>query len=260
MNTTYFGQTLIEQAVYWQEKWIKEACKKLPAKDSTSGRGGCVDDLKEMFSRTVEGTPWCAQFVSVCYKTAREKLQLKAIGKLPYTQSTATMLNGAKKNGLTVDSTPRVGSVFYRSRDGGGHVGIVVAISDDGTLLTIEGNSDNQVKGRTYDKGKYSGWSFIHVEDEESVSALAYALRDPLSIAKWGAVLGGVGVATYKVAKYVHHKRKATTVADGDGTMKMHPEVAAILQKHNITLPNNLHGTIAGLNTKTLADTLAGLK
>lgn len=261
MNSTYFGQTLIENAAWWQAKWLREECKKMPAKDSTSGRGGCVDDLKREFSDKAagEGSPWCAQFVSVCYRTSREKLRLKGAGKLPYTASTVNMLDGAKKAGLVVDKNPAVGAVFFRYRDGGGHVGIVAAIADDGLMTTIEGNSGNAVLGKTYKKASYAAWQFIHVENEEAVSAAAYAFREPMTIIGTLLIVGGViGGGYYGIRKFRLKRRVEATVQDGK--MPVPKGIADILAKHDIPIPTARDRALARDKAAELGDRLPAIR
>ncbi len=77
------------------------------------------------------------------------------------------MRDGAKKNGLTVDKKPALGSVFWRPRGTSGtqgHVGVVVKIAD-GMVYTIEGNSSNAVRGRNYKQSEMvQDHVFIHTE------------------------------------------------------------------------------------------------
>ena len=179
----YLAQTIIENATFWENKWESGVCKA-----KSNNRGNCIDELKTEFGKEVLGTPWCAEFVSVVVKTSCVKLKVNNL--LPYTRSTAAMLDGAKKNGLRVDSTPAVGCVFYRTRSGGGHVGIVVKITDTG-IITIEGNSDDQVKGRSYSFTEIAKWQFIHTEEMGGAGIVRYVFRDGVPVSMW--VVGGVG-------------------------------------------------------------------
>ena len=87
------------------------------------------------------------------------------------------------KSALTVDNVPAIGSVFYRyswsssgtpeppgSGGSSGHMGIVVDVLPDGTLLTVEANqgSTNGILPFSYTKAQYTdpkyGFAFIHTE------------------------------------------------------------------------------------------------
>lgn len=192
--------TILENASWWQNYWLNNSCKTLVKKDSVSGRGSCVDTLKKQYATGAEkeGTPWCAQFVSVVVKTSFEKLKLPK-SKLPYTASTLAMLDGAKKAGLRVDKTPVEGCIFFRYRNGGGHVGIVVKVTSD-TLYTIEGNSDNAVVARQYKKSSTESYQYIHVQDEYQPTIFNYALRNTkLPLYAAGAITtAGIGYLGYK--------------------------------------------------------------
>lgn len=173
----YLAQTIIENAAYWQEKWQDGECKSVK-----NNRGNCIDAIKKQFGKEILNTPWCAEFVSVVVKTACEKLGVQNL--LPYTRSTAAMIDGAIKNGLRVDSTPAVGSIFYRKRDGGGHVGIVVKITSAG-IVTIEGNSNDAVLGRSYSYTEIASWKFIHIEELGGAGLVQFTFRDGVPTGLW---------------------------------------------------------------------------
>jgi peptidoglycan hydrolase-like protein with peptidoglycan-binding domain len=106
-----------------------------------------------------DGQPWCASFVSWCLFMAGDTT-------LPYTASTSTMKQGAIDAGIyrnvkdpesdqyAPDYIPKAGDVFYRTRDGGGHVGFIASVVDNGdgtyTITTMEGNTSDQAGGHTY--------------------------------------------------------------------------------------------------------------
>lgn len=200
----YLANTIIENAAFWQSKWQKNEC------DSTgNNRGNCIDELKADYGTIIASTPWCAQFVSVVVKTSCTKLGIK--NQLPYTQSSSEMASGARKNGLLVDNTPEVGSVFYHSRIGGGHVGIVAQLTDTG-IISIEGNTDSAkvkdaVLGRSYKFSEIESWEFIHTENMGSTSLLKYVFRDGIPtgvyIVAGAGVLGGIFWYYNKKMKFV---------------------------------------------------------
>lgn len=211
----YLAHTIIENATFWENKWESGVCKA-----KSNNRGNCIDELKSQFGKEVLGTPWCAEFVSVVVKTSCDKLHIKNL--LPYTRSTASMLDGAKKNGLLVNSTPAVGSVFYRTRSGGGHVGIVVKITDTG-IITIEGNSNDQVKGRSYSYTEIASWKFIHTEEMGDAGIIRYTFRDGIPLSMW--VVGGVGalVGAWYWNKKTNYIPQLNGIDNGDRFSRIEP-------------------------------------
>ena len=77
-----------------------------------------------------ENLPWCAGFISYCFK--------KAGLNLPYTLRARDFIKLGK-----VVRNPQTGDLIIFSRQGGGHIGIIEKVQGD-TITTIEGN-----------KGKY---------------------------------------------------------------------------------------------------------
>ncbi len=200
----YLSNTIIENAAYWQKKWQKNECK-----STGNNRGDCLDEIKAIYGGEVISSPWCAEFVSVVVKTSCVKLSIT--NRLPYTRSTSEMLSGAKKNGLVVDKSPVIGCVFYRSREGGGHVGIVADITNTG-IITIEGNTDSAkvkdaVLGRSYKFKEIESWQFIHTENMGDTSLFKYVFRDgipiPLYIATGVGVIGAIAWYYNKKMKFV---------------------------------------------------------
>lgn len=89
--------------------------------------------------------PWCHEFVSWCAYKAGES------AAVPKTASTDTGMAWFKKKGLFKYKgkyTPKRGDIVY-FKTGRSHVGIVEKVSGS-TLHTVEGNSGDSVKRRTY--------------------------------------------------------------------------------------------------------------
>lgn len=84
--------------------------------------------------------PWCAMFVSwVAYKAGASKI----IPRHAYTPAGADWFKERKRWG----TKPRVGAIVYFNFPGDGvnrisHVGIVEAVKADGSIVTIEGNTN----------------------------------------------------------------------------------------------------------------------
>ena len=98
----------------------------------------------------LNGNPWCAMFVSWCFFQAGLPLPASTEKGFAYTPSGA---NWFKKNGKWRDSSPQKGDVVFFDFPGDNvnrisHVGIVESVNADGSINTIEGNTDER-GGRT---------------------------------------------------------------------------------------------------------------
>lgn len=110
----------------------------------------------------VDNNPWCASFVSWCYGSAQGSNNAKTFG---YTASSQEIRRKADQAGFYSKKgtgyQPQVGDIaVWKSADGSkGHVGIVVALNDDGSFETVEGNTSNKVcrKTRTVNTNLSSG-------------------------------------------------------------------------------------------------------
>ncbi len=125
----------------------------------------CIDEMRRKIDADIGSESWCAQFVfSVlldAWKSAGNN------GRLPLqtTSSTRNMIAEARSKGMTTKS-PQVGDVFYRYRENGGHVGIIIGYSDDKSeYYTVEGNVNNRVGAfrieRTAILNGANGYDFI---------------------------------------------------------------------------------------------------
>lgn len=87
---------------------------------------------------------WCQSFVNWCFMAAfgADKADKLICGKLK-SASTMEVKNAMLKAGRGVDlAKAQPGDLVFRSRSGGGHVGIVKGWSN-GKIVTIEGNSSS---------------------------------------------------------------------------------------------------------------------
>jgi surface antigen len=83
---------------------------------------------------------WCAMFVSWAFAQAGEPLP--AIQGRKGFAKVAEAFRWGRANGRLARA-PRVGDVFLISHDGDrGHTGIVISVNNDGTITTIEGNTN----------------------------------------------------------------------------------------------------------------------
>jgi hypothetical protein len=138
-------------------------------KETQSNRGVCVDEIKELYGDKVPlNEAWCAQFVYVLHKLAVQHLHSRIA--LPRTKGALDMVTRSLRVPIRVDKFPEAGSIAYKKTNvGSGHVMAVVAVETNGRIWTIEGNMNNRVGLRYYDKtiytNKSNGWVFIHVQD-----------------------------------------------------------------------------------------------
>lgn len=89
------------------------------------------------------GQPWCHSFVSWCANEAGISSNI-----IPKTAGTHAGANWFKKQKQFIkpskENPPKRGDLMYHDSGGGkGHVGIVIAYNGDGTVTTIEGNTNN---------------------------------------------------------------------------------------------------------------------
>lgn len=98
------------------------------------------------------GWPWCAAFADAMYKEAG--VSDDGIGH----PSTWTMYKNAQARGAIV-KRPMVGCYILWP---GKHVGIVVSVPGDGTVLTVEGNAGDGVR---YKRRSTSGVVFVAPKD-----------------------------------------------------------------------------------------------
>ena len=89
------------------------------------------------------GLAWCQTFIAWCfYKTFGRELANRLLCGMIASASTMDVKNAFVKAGREVKlSEAKAGDIVYRSRDGGGHVGLVVGRSMYNEIITVEGNS-----------------------------------------------------------------------------------------------------------------------
>lgn len=88
----------------------------------------------------VAGASWCAAFVHWCFRKAA--LVCGLVNPCPRTASALRLYNLADPQCRT--QTPVRGAIFSLDHGSGhGHAGIVESVNDDGTITTIEGNTNS---------------------------------------------------------------------------------------------------------------------
>ncbi|HEY0278648.1 MAG TPA: CHAP domain-containing protein [Solirubrobacterales bacterium] len=103
--------------------------------------------------------PWCADFASWCAAQAGTPLGVDGEGF----QSVSALWSWAESSGRAVPAAsgaPEAGDLIVW---GGEHVGLIESVDPDGTIHTIEGNSDDEVAQRTYPPGGSGATGYVRL-------------------------------------------------------------------------------------------------
>lgn len=93
---------------------------------------------------TTDEVPWCGSFVAWVMLQAHYQIVKYPARALSW-----------KDFGIHIDE-PVTGAIAVKTRKGGGHVCIVVGENEDGKLLCVGGNQNNEVNIATYDKNIFT--------------------------------------------------------------------------------------------------------
>lgn len=139
------------------------------------------------------GYPWCMAFVYSMFKEFTNKKGLK--NPLPKTAACKTFWSQAPKDfkilASSAASNPSLikgGQIFIKSRDGGGHTGIVLKTDGPNHFLSIDGNSSDMVRLNRYQISSMMGFIdfFSNPYFQDKVSELATPLLASSKISKGG--------------------------------------------------------------------------
>lgn len=103
--------------------------------------------------------PWCADFAS--WAAAQAGIPLGDHGE--GFQSVAALWSWAESSGRAVPAAtgkPEAGDLIVWGSE---HVGIIESVEPDGTIHTIEGNSNNEVAQRTYPPGTSGATGYVRL-------------------------------------------------------------------------------------------------
>ena len=103
--------------------------------------------------------PWCADFASWCAAQAGIPLGENGEGF----QSVGALWEWAEGSGRAVPASegpPQPGDLIVWGSE---HVGIIESVDPDGTIHTIEGNSEDQVAQRTYGPGESGATGYVRL-------------------------------------------------------------------------------------------------
>lgn len=117
-----------------------------------------ISEYRDAVQGAVVG-PWCADFAS--WAAAQAGIPLGENGE--GFQSVAALWSWAEASGRAVPAstgTPEAGELIVWGSD---HVGIIESVDPDGTIHTIEGNSDDQVAQRTYPPGTSGATGYVRL-------------------------------------------------------------------------------------------------
>lgn len=89
------------------------------------------------------GQPWCQTFLNWCmWKVAGAEEANRLLCGMLRSASTMDTKNAMVRAGRQVPlNTAKPGDIVFRSRTGGGHVGLVIGRTGDGRIITVEGNT-----------------------------------------------------------------------------------------------------------------------
>jgi hypothetical protein len=118
-----------------------------------SNDGPAIGVYRSAVAGAQAGAPWCAYFASWAAAQAGTPLGDAGQGL----GSVSEITSWAASNGrlLPASATPAPGDLILFGTE---HVGIVESVNPDGTLTTIEGNSQNAVQRVTRQPGEATGY------------------------------------------------------------------------------------------------------
>ena len=157
-------------------KIIAKAKSQIGVKENPAGSNK-VKYNTAYYGRVVSGSayPWCCVFIWWLFKECGASKYFYGGGK---TASCTTLMNYYKKK-CQFSTTPKVGSLAFFQFDkdpDAEHIGLVIAVNNDGTVTTIEGNTSvgndsngGEVMQRTRKKALIIGYAYPY-EDKTTGS------------------------------------------------------------------------------------------
>ena len=139
------------------------------------------------------GQPWCMAFVYSMFKEFCDKKGVKN----PLTKTGGTQYFWAQtpkahkilaSAAASNPSLVKAGQIFIKSRDGGGHTGIVLKVDGPSHFISIDGNSSDKVRLNRYKISNMMGFLdyFSNPYFQDKVAELATPLLTSSKIAKGG--------------------------------------------------------------------------
>jgi hypothetical protein len=136
-----------------RSKAIEIACLYHLTAEKTGHNDGALIEKFQEYNNSLKGAPWCACFVSFCFKEAAEQLKIER----PFYQIAGVnyLASFAKKQNWYHDGSsflPLPGDIFVHvdlADYSKSHTGFVKELKD-GKIITMEGNVSNQVSSRRF--------------------------------------------------------------------------------------------------------------
>ena len=114
-------------------------------------RGSNTGVAVEKYLKSVglgKGYSWCMAFVYWCVSEAAKKIEAAN----PLVRTAGVLNQWNKINAVHKKTTPKAGDIFIMDYGKGlGHTGIVVEVSPNGKLKTIEGNTNDEGSREGYE-------------------------------------------------------------------------------------------------------------
>lgn len=169
----------------------KTSNKNLDDKTANAGKGNFTKYARDLVnligSPYSQGAAWCDMFVDWCFiQTFGKENAKKMLGG--WSAYTPTSANFYKNSGRFFKS-PKIGDqIFFKNSERINHTGIVINVNDT-TVYTIEGNSSNVVKKRSYlrSNDKIAGygrpnWSVVTTKEEPKTNQWPLATVEGVDI------------------------------------------------------------------------------
>jgi len=182
MLTTVFGAAIVAEAQRWLALECHEDNIRYDDKNPKEGSNYVVCDRAnnpkerikwKVFGGKVQAAYWCAAFAYEVVSSAAANVKME----LPFAKEVRAMASVTNwqnlgKYGAKRDNKPVPGSVLIiktketKTTKARSHVGIVIKVNDNGTIQTIEGNSEQKVRLVEYNNpNTVSKYEYAHVEE-----------------------------------------------------------------------------------------------
>ena len=120
-----------------QQRVLEIAAREVGVREAGRNRGVRVEEYQAAV-HAQPGDPWCVAFVLWCFKQAVHDLNLP----MPLPVTAGVLKLWRRSEPWMHWHAPAPGAIFLHDHGGGlGHCGLVEDVREDGTMLTIEGNT-----------------------------------------------------------------------------------------------------------------------
>jgi uncharacterized protein (TIGR02594 family) len=158
----------MEKPIWIQEADLHLGLAEIPGPKHNPTIKGWLDKLFAWWDD--DETPWCGVFVAHC-------MQASGILLPKYWMRAKDWLNW----GIKLDA-PIYGCIVVFERVGGGHVGFVVGVDEDGNLLVHGGNQKNMVSIEPFKIGRVIGYRWPSGVPFFGAPLFTYSVNKPVSV------------------------------------------------------------------------------